>query len=355
MSDPGRPIAAATPSRRTLVDASLQVLQRWGYAEVDVPLLAPFEELRAAVGADVAEELFRVVDREGRLLLLRGDMTPLVAWRLASLLRGRSEVRRVCYAARLARVRRSLQGQQNESYEVGMELVGAPGLDADLEVLGVAAQLVAAVGRPGAELVLGHVGIGEGWIEAASGGDTALAARLARHLDRRDGAALADEVAATTGPGAAAADVPAAIGDLCDVAPLPASLDRLTLSGLPRVAAAARELRAILEALQRAGLGMTTQLDLSARDTRGYYTGLRFRLVDPDLRLTIGGGGRYDHLYRHFGSGRAAVGMALRLDLLAPAGNALAGSSAPALGRTTADEDPAMLLRAALDRGGRDA
>ena len=119
--------SARVRRRRELVTRALDVLGGWGYDEADVPLLAPWGELGEAIGERVAARLFRFADHTGRLQVLRGDITPVVAWQIVRTIEARSLPVRVAYANRVARVERAFASQRLETYAVGMELVGAPG------------------------------------------------------------------------------------------------------------------------------------------------------------------------------------------------------------------------------------
>jgi ATP phosphoribosyltransferase regulatory subunit HisZ len=61
-------------------------------------------------------------------------------------------------------------------------------------------------------------------------------------------------------------------------------------------------------------------------DENRYYTGLRFRIYSSGGNR-LGGGGRYDALYRTFGADVAAVGFTLTLDQL----EAMESAEAPQL------------------------
>ncbi|TVR04393.1 MAG: hypothetical protein EA398_02485 [Deltaproteobacteria bacterium] len=303
-------LADTARRRRRLVNRSLALLDRWGYEEIEVPLLAPYEELRSTLDDALAERLFRFVDRRGSLLVLRGDLTPIVARQFALRMGTTPLPARLAYANRVARIERAFAREEAESYEVGLELVGAHGLRADLEVLTVAFDLLDELALDDVELRLGHVRIAGALLDSIE--DPRLRTTIAQTLRLRD--AVETRSLATHLP----APLRDALVHLCTLRPNRADLERIATSADPEAASAARELQQRLHILDAIGLGHRVCLDLTARDDRGYYTGIRFDLVCERAGEAVGSGGRYDSLYAHFGAPHPAVGLGLRVDRLLP-------------------------------------
>jgi len=297
--------------RRAIITQSLRTLEAWGCDEMEVPLLAPHDELRSAVGDRVASQLFRFVDRDGRLLFLRGDITPVVAWQFARVMRPNGGTARVSYANRIARVQRSFAGQQLESYVVGMELIGAGEIAADLECICMAADVLERLDVNDLEIHVGDIAVGASLIDAATTSSSARDA-LRDALRRRD----AWRVRATSEQAGVAPDLASMLQRLCKMNPLRADVEALANHGPDAVRVASRRLLTLLDHLTALGLTQRVRPDLAALDDRGYYTGMRFRLLSHVLGEELGSGGRYDRLLGHFGPDRPAVGFGLRVDRL---------------------------------------
>lgn len=343
--------SARVRRRRELVTRALDVLRGWGYDEADVPLLAPWGELGEAIGERVASRLFRFADHTGRLQVLRGDITPVIAWQVVRSLESRSLPVRVAYANRVARVERAFASQRLETYAVGMELIGAPGASADLEVITVALDLVDALGIHGHELHLGDVRIARGVIDAIAPKADA-ATRLQTALERRDAAVVA-ELSAD-----ASAELRAAAVALCRVAPDATLFDRLEALDLPDVAAACAALRARFAELGRLVPDVPVVLDPTTFDDRGYYTGFRFRLVHPRMGEALGAGGRYDSLFGRLGRALPATGIGVYIERVVALAAALTpdDDAAPAAQFDASGVDPTEAVaraRAARRNGQR--
>jgi ATP phosphoribosyltransferase regulatory subunit len=311
LRDGATPLAQLTHVRRRLVHRAATLLHQWGYEEIDVPLLSAHAALQDAVGPDVDRELFRVVDRAGDLMYVRGDMTPTVALQVARGLEPGRLPLRVFYAHHIARLDRDFAREQREAYVVGFELFGPPSPLADLEALVVATDLVEALQVPEPELVLSHVGLARAWVSAVAP-SSARHAALHAALGERD-PVLAHRLARAEGTPDALARL---AFPLCRVCMVPEELDAL-IPGLPDVMRPpARSLQELCTALCALGWAARLRLDLGSCGDRSYYTGMQFRLLSRTWGTDIGSGGRYDRLMGHFGHDVPAVGCSLRMDRL---------------------------------------
>jgi ATP phosphoribosyltransferase regulatory subunit len=301
--------AATVRLRRQMVNQALQILDGWGYDEADVPLLSPYEKLRGAVGNDVDRELFRFVDRSGELLYLRGDITPMLAWKASQGLDAARLPLRMSYANRVARVQRDFAREELESFAVGFELVGVEGRVADLEVLTIAIDLLESLGVADYDIQLGHVRLAGGLIDAHLP-SRALRDEMQQAMVRRD----AWRVGHVCEQGGVDSEVRRTLETLCRMNPGVAELEALTVNRVDETAQAAQHLQSLLQDLTVLQVADRVRLDLSAVGERSYYTGIQFRISADSWGTVLGSGGRYDDLYGHFGAAQPAVGFGLRMD-----------------------------------------
>ncbi len=289
--------------RRALEAALVPLLERRGYGEAILPVLdyaAPYEPLLDERGRG---ELYRFVGRDGELLALRGDFTPMLARLLAPRAAALARPLRLFYRGDVVRYGAARAGHLREFYQLGAELLGAGGEVAEREIVELFCELLA--GAPGtrARVVLGFVGaLDEALAACAEPAAMARAvARRERDLARQGGAALLEVVEH---------GVPRRARDLG------AAADRLE-----RLQALAGELGERFPSL-RLHVDLAEFADLStaaaqaATGPRPYYDGVVFRAFAPDAALPLGGGGRYDRLFRALGADMPAVGFSLSVDRL---------------------------------------
>ncbi|HEX2164041.1 MAG TPA: ATP phosphoribosyltransferase regulatory subunit, partial [Thermoanaerobaculia bacterium] len=133
----------AARRRRELEARLVERLSAAGFDEVVLPIvdyLEPYEPLLAAAGRG---ELYRFVDRDGELLALRADFTPMLARLLAPMLGGGNGggppalalPLRLFYRGDVVRYGEERPGRDRELYQVGAELLGVPGADGEREML----------------------------------------------------------------------------------------------------------------------------------------------------------------------------------------------------------------------------
>ena len=213
---------------------------------------------------------------------------------------------RLSYAGKVFRQDPERGGRPREMLQVGAELLGAAGLDADVEIVRLALALVRETGLSDYQLNLGHAGVLAPGLATL---DEPLRAEARRWIDRKDRAALTQ-----------------ALGTKAD--------DARSLVTLPFVIGRREALEAALpEAPRGATAGLTRLLELDRAltpderrhvvydlgEVRGldYYTGVHFEVYVAGAGRAAGAGGRYDELMGRFGRPMPAVGFSLDLDTLA--------------------------------------
>ena len=131
----------------------------YGYELVMPPLLEYLESLMTGAGKDTDLRTFKLVDQlSGRMLGLRADMTTQVA-RIDAHLLNRSSVTRLCYAGSVLHTRPSGLHATREPLQIGAEIYGHAGLEADAEIQELALASLALAGFDAVRLDLSHVGL----------------------------------------------------------------------------------------------------------------------------------------------------------------------------------------------------
>lgn len=323
------PLSRSVRLRRRVTRRALEIFEGWSYQEIELPLLDYFDPLRDVIQPGQASRMYRLVDRAGDLRVLRGDVTPAIARLYAQQLVDQPLPLRVCYANKIVRIQRSFTRSQSESYQLGVEAIGAEGLGGELEVMLVCLETLGRLGLERSQVRLGNVAIFRRLIERAGLSQAARAA-VTQAVHDRDPFALRDAMRDARGPVGALVGLEALValrgGD--------AQLERVqsALSDDATLRAACDHMRALCASLRELGLGDRVHVDLGNIQGPDYYTGALFRIIDPVRKRILGGGGRYDDLIGSFGAPAPAVGFALGLDRLIDAlAPGAADESAPPL------------------------
>lgn len=138
-----RPLLIEETARRRAIESRLvALLEDAGFAEVVLPILDFAEPYAGVTDRDAAKQSYRFTDRDGELVAIRSDFTPMVARALAPALPS-DDVLRVFYRGDVIRCQSPRLGGNREIFQVGAELVGDASRDADLAILQLAARLAA--------------------------------------------------------------------------------------------------------------------------------------------------------------------------------------------------------------------
>lgn len=288
--------------RRSLLD----LFSRWGYQLVVPPMMEFTDSLLVGLGKDVDLLTFKVTDQlSGRSMGIRADMTPQIARIDAHSLR-RSGPNRLCYAGHVLKTQMSNALDTRSPLQVGVELFGVPGLDADTEIISLLLEMTGHAEVADVCLDLGHVGIYRALSEAAQFSDEDELA----FFDLLQAKALT-EVGQWVEQNVGDPQLASWLLALPRLTGSRAVLDsaRETFAGAPSaVFAALDELAAVADMLQTRFPNVQQYFDLSELTGYHYLTGIVFATFAPGMGSALARGGRYDHIGEVFGRARSATG-----------------------------------------------
>lgn len=290
--------------RRLLLDTA----RSYGFELVSPPLLEHIESLLTGTGKALDLQTFKLVDQiSGRMMGLRADTTPQVA-RIDAHLLNRKGVTRLCYCGPVLHTQPDRPHATREPLQLGAEIFGHAGLEADLEVLQLALDCLRAsqmgevlvdladariVGSLLEDMPLTDVTRGNVFAALASKNASALT-ELTQNFPKGIQAGLMNLI------------------DLYgDSSVLTQALQKLPPK--PQIKLAIEQLKWLSDQLP----DVTFKFDLA--DARGYayYSGLRFAIYAKGASDAVVRGGRYDGVGAAFGHemgrDRPAVGFSLDL------------------------------------------
>lgn len=293
-----------------------QALEARGYSEVITPAIEFYDVFAHANPALAQESILKMVDRAGRICVARPDNTTPIARIAATRLEGVQLPVRFYYSQKVFRSVTEGHGHKSEFLQVGAELIGTDGLQADLDLLTAAFHALEQAGGSGFRIELGHAEIYKALIEAL-GVDAQTAESIRRLIEDKSFAALGDALAPYQGS--------AAYEALCAMPHLFGGVEVLDtvehLTGNMRVLAAVTYLRRLYTALEQAGFGTSVMIDLGLVHEMDYYTGVMFRGYLGGTGAAILSGGRYNALCAKFGRDLPAAGFGINVERIAEVGS----------------------------------
>jgi ATP phosphoribosyltransferase regulatory subunit len=296
--------------RRTVLDH----FRGCGYELVMPPMLEYLESLLTGAGQDLKLRTFKLVDQlTGRTMGVRADITPQAA-RIDAHLLNHQGVTRLCYCGSVLHTLPATISAGREPVQIGAELYGYEGIEADLDVIRLMADAFDRVKLPINRIDLGHVGIVQALAEAAGlpQGTEDVVLGL---LQAKDVPGLEEAIVDVPSPyREALLRLPQLYGGAEVLGRAAAELP-----ALPAISAALDGLRHLLAGAPE----LPFSIDLS--DLRGYHyhNGVVFAAYCAGYPAAIAMGGRYDGAGQAFGRARPATGFSMDLRevaRLAPAG-----------------------------------
>jgi len=279
------------------------------YELVMPPLLEYMDSLLTGTGHDLELRTFKVVDQlSGRMMGIRADITPQVA-RIDAHLLNRKGVTRLCYCGSVLHTRPAAPSATREPIQIGAELYGESGVEADLEILQLLCQALEAAGVRSARVDIGHVAVFRAIAQAAQI-PPQDEATLFEALQKKDVPALR---VLTKGLDPKTKEALLLLPELYGGAEV-LDLAEKKLPKLPELTRALGTLRKLAKACR-----LPAGFDLAELRGYHYHSGVVFDAYCDGVSGAVARGGRYDEVGKAFGRARPATGFSIDLRSLARA------------------------------------
>lgn len=308
-----RDLLPGEAKRRREMEARLvQVFEQREYQEVATPVLEYFDTLAVDLSEEIGGELYRLLDRDGRLLVLRPDMTTPIARLVATRLRHQPLPLRLFYVANVFRYESPQAGRLREFGQAGVELIGLAGPEADAELIALSVEALQLAGLRDFQICLGEIQVINGILEDTNLPEPTVRA-LKAAMAQKDLVGLENLLTQNAVP-AAKQEMVLGISNLYGGPEVLDQARRLTAN--PRALRALDYLDQVWDCLVELGVESCVRLDLGILRGFEYYTGIVFEGYTADLGYPLCGGGRYDNLLGKFDYPCPATGFAVGLERL---------------------------------------
>jgi ATP phosphoribosyltransferase regulatory subunit len=217
---------------------------------------------------------------------------------------------RVFYADSILRHQDPEDISKNEFFQIGAELIGKPGMEADAEILLMLLEVFDGISAPPFYVHVGVRGLFDATFAEASDEINRRARRSVRLRDWQRLRALLLEAEVPEDRAAALVETYSFIGTLDE---LDALERRITTSLSAQEHAAMTELRELYALLSELEATDNIRLDFSEIGNQPYHTGMAFQVYMDGLDSAVAAGGRYDGLLSVFGLDAPSVGFSIML------------------------------------------
>lgn len=297
--------------KRQIERAIYDVFEKWGYEEIIAPSFEYLETFLSSNSPGFSEKIFKFFDRQGRVLALRSDVTTSIARMVATYYGEHRLPLRFCYISNVFRFQEPRKGRDQEFFQVGAELIGIKGIQADTEIILLASDILKQIGISDFIINIGHIKFLEGLLDEINA-DPGKKEQISHAIWGKNFVLLEELIK----------DIPINPGIKQVLLSLSSFyggqeiLERLNKTPLNE-----KCYNALSELMELAGMlkGFNDiRLTFDPGLARGldYYTGIVFEIYSPDSGFPLGGGGRYDNLMDKFNGNRPATGFALTEEAL---------------------------------------
>ena len=281
-----------------------------GYSEVVTPGIEFYDLFSSSTRHFRQENMYKLFDSKGRIIVMRPDSTIPIARLAASRLKDAKFPLRLFYNQSVYENNALLKGRSDELVQAGIELLGGKNRKrADFEVLSTALEALAGFDADNFRLEIGHIGYFKALMDKLDA-DEDVKEEIRSLISSKNYPVLNDllDEVGDSKITKALKQLPRLFGGV-DV--LDKAAELYTNENITQILDCLREVITRLSALGYEG---KISLDLGIVSQTDYYTGIVFRGYLSNIGEAVLKGGRYDNLVGEFGRDCNAVGFGVNVD-----------------------------------------
>ncbi|MBM7581497.1 ATP phosphoribosyltransferase regulatory subunit [Caldicoprobacter guelmensis] len=299
-------------NKRRIEDKIRKFFYLSGYNEIETPVIEFFDVFAGVKPSIDQEQMFKLIDPEGRILVLRPDITMPIARVVGTKMTNNPLPLRLFYLGNVYRYGEFQGAKQREVAQAGIELLGVNGPEADAEVIAMAIQVFLDLGLDEFQIDVGQVEFFKGLIEEAGMPEQEVE-EVRNLIDQKNMLAL--EMLLKSLP------ISEHIKDTIYRLPQLYGDSRILIeankiSRSPKCKDALENVYQVYGILRDYGFDRYVTFDLGMVQSFNFYTGIIFRGITKELGYPVCGGGRYDRLVSEFGRDLPATGFAVGIKRL---------------------------------------
>jgi ATP phosphoribosyltransferase regulatory subunit len=297
--------------KEEMVAVIKKVFKSFGYSQIVTPSFEYYDLYNGIDGVLQKENMLKLIDNNGKILVLRPDATIPLARMAANNYKHSNEMLKLSYVTNIFRANKSGTGDKREFVQGGIEYFGNNKPECDAEIIAVGIRCLLECGFNDFHIDLGQVEFMNGLIDEAT---LNKFEKLQLHnlIENKNYGDLKEFLEKT--------DMPLELKEKFYMIP--------KLYGKPeKVLVRAKEL-VINERMEKALKNLEDVyniladykfhkyilFDLGFTKEQGYYTDIMFKGYVNNFGEVVLSGGRYDNLTREFGADKPACGLGLNIN-----------------------------------------
>ena len=288
------------------------VFKSKGYEKVMTPTIEFFDVFNRESSGYNPEDLYSLTDSYGRLLVLRPDSTLPIARLVSTRFQNARLPLRLYYNQNVFVRQKNLTGRSDEATQSGIELMGASGIRADLEVITTAVEAIENCTSADFKLEIGHAGFFKELCKKLNVSDEVVS-EIYDCVESRNFVSLNNilDKIGNNNVTECLRNIPRYFGGV-EIIEKAKEID-LGAEGQKSL----DYLKELYILLCDAGLSDKVVIDLSLVNRTNYYTGIIFKGYLQGSGISVVSGGRYDCLGAEFGRDMPSTGFGIETGALA--------------------------------------
>ncbi len=289
--------------RNYIMSGWREVARRYGFVEYDGPVLEPIELYEKKSGGELLAQLFEFLDKGGRHVALRPEMTPTLARMVSAREKDFKKPLRWFCCPQFFRYEKQQRGRLREFFQFNADIIGESSPAADAELIALAIDILRELGFSEQDFVV-RLSSRDVWanflLEQERPCTEGELDQLLATIDKaeRQEADLMDKQLQPLG--VSMAEVRRWAADWCEKIYDPRSV--------AKSAPLARFHELLHAHLDPRGLLKYVEVDFSIVRGLDYYTGIVFEVFDRSKKeRALAGGGRYDQLLSVMSDGKVPL------------------------------------------------
>ncbi len=271
-------------------DKCRKAFEKYGFAPLETPAFESFELLAAKSGEGVKDEIYYFKDKGGRELGLRFDMTVGLARFIANNPNIQKPFKRYAFG-KVWRYENPQAMRWREFYQLDVDTIGSPQVEADAECIACFCECLDALGIKNYYIRVNNRNLLKAFL-ASKGVPEKNMDDWFRIIDKLDKIGKEGVEKELLEKGFDKKIVKDVLDNLEKVSENPEKLKNME---------GCQELARLTELAKSYGISEKLKFDISLVRGLEYYTGLVFEIGIKDVKVSLGGGGRYDKMIKAFG------------------------------------------------------
>jgi histidyl-tRNA synthetase len=281
--------------RQYVISTVEKVFEKYGFDPFETPVIEDWKLLSTKSGEDLAKQIFKFEDKNGREVGLRAELTPSLARVIANNPQLPKPFKRYAIAP-VWRYEEPQSGRRRQFWQADVDTVGSSSMAADAECIACAVDCISALGFKEFSVKLNNRKILNGILETVGVDESKRTAAL-RAIDKIEKVGMEEVAKELEQCGLGKVQVKKLLS-------LTTSKGKARIKSLNRLCEeGVKELEEILRIGKAFGITKFVKLDFSLARGLDYYTGPIFEIAVKSKTSvgSVAGGGRYDRMIELFG------------------------------------------------------